>query len=74
MSDLAEGLKQGHALRRETGIDHTPKRRRRSTSTSHAYDVVAEHKQTDYKHDTHTCGNEFEVTAAQPQRFARPCK
>src|SRR5690349_10169764 len=47
----------------EDRIDHTPKDEQVSIHIGNAFDVVAEHKQTDFKHvDTHTWEFEFEVT------------
>ena len=47
----------------EERIDHTPKDEELSVHIGNAFDVVAEHKQTDYKHvDTHTWEFEYEVT------------
>jgi hypothetical protein len=47
----------------EDHVDHTPKDEEVSIHIGNAFDVVAEHKQTDYKHvDTHTWEFEFEVT------------
>src|SRR5215472_1770364 len=47
----------------EDRIDHTPKGEEVSIHIGNAFDVVAEHKQTDYKHvDTHTWEFEYEVT------------
>src|SRR5215469_11023925 len=47
----------------EDRIDHTPKDEELSIHIGNAFDVVAEHKQTDYKHvDTHTWEFEYEVT------------
>jgi hypothetical protein len=47
----------------EDRIDHTPKDEELSVHIGNAFDVVAEHKQTDYKHvDTHTWEFEYEVT------------
>jgi hypothetical protein len=47
----------------EDRIDHTPKDEEVSIHIGNAFDVVAEHKQTDYKHvDTHTWEFEYEVT------------
>ncbi|HYL84434.1 MAG TPA: DUF4139 domain-containing protein [Candidatus Angelobacter sp.] len=47
----------------EDRIDHTPKDENVNIHIGNAFDVVAEHKQTDYKHvDTHTWEFEFEVT------------
>jgi hypothetical protein len=47
----------------EDRIDHTPKEENINIHIGNAFDVVAEHKQTDYKHpDTHTWEMEFEVT------------
>jgi hypothetical protein len=47
----------------EDRIDHTPKDEDISIHIGNAFDVVAEHKQTDYKRiDTHTWEMEFEVT------------
>src|SRR5881227_2326838 len=47
----------------EDHIDHTPKDENVNIHIGNAFDVVAEHKQTDFKHvDTHTCEMEFEVT------------
>src|SRR2546425_1811544 len=47
----------------EDRIDHTPKDEQVSIHIGNAFDVVAEHKQTDYKHvDTHTWEMEFEIT------------
>ena len=47
----------------EDRIDHTPKDEQVSIHIGNAFDVVAEHKQTDYKHvDTHTWEFEYEVT------------
>jgi len=46
----------------EDRIDHTPKDEDISIHIGNAFDIVAEHKQTDYKHiDTHTWEFEFEV-------------
>jgi hypothetical protein len=46
----------------EDRIDHTPKDEEVSIHIGNAFDVVAEHKQTDYKHvDTHTWEFEYEV-------------
>src|SRR5438874_13530313 len=47
----------------EDRIDHTPKDEQVSIHIGNAFDVVAEHKQIDYKHvDTHTWEFEYEVT------------
>src|ERR1700687_1677138 len=47
----------------EDRIDHTPKEEDVNIHIGNAFDVVAEHKQTDYKRiDTHTWEMEFEVT------------
>ncbi|HVH69932.1 MAG TPA: DUF4139 domain-containing protein [Candidatus Dormibacteraeota bacterium] len=47
----------------EDRIDHTPKDEQVSIHIGNAFDVVAEHKQTDFKHvDTHTWELEYEVT------------
>jgi len=47
----------------EDRIDHTPKDEDVNIHIGNAFDVVAEHKQTDYKHiDTHVWEMEFEVT------------
>jgi hypothetical protein len=47
----------------EDRIDHTPKGEFVNIHIGNAFDVVAEHKQTDYKRiDTHTWEMEFEVT------------
>ena len=47
----------------EDHIDHTPKDEDINIHIGNAFDVVAEHKQTDYKRiDTHTWEMEFEVT------------
>src|SRR5882672_7488119 len=47
----------------EDRIDHTPKDEDVNIHIGNAFDVVAEHKQTDYKRiDTHTWEMEFEVT------------
>src|SRR5713101_4543130 len=47
----------------EDRIDHTPKDEFMNIHIGNAFDVVAEHKQTDYKRiDTHTWEMEFEVT------------
>src|SRR5712692_6974787 len=47
----------------EDHIDHTPKDENVNIHIGNAFDVVAEHKQTDYKRiDTHTWEMEFEVT------------
>jgi hypothetical protein len=47
----------------EDRIDHTPKDEYVNIHIGNAFDVVAEHKQTDYKRiDTHTWEMEFEVT------------
>ncbi len=47
----------------EDRIDHTPKDEEVDIHIGNAFDVVAEHKQTDYKHvDTHTWEFEYEVT------------
>lgn len=47
----------------EDHIDHTPKDEQVSIHIGNAFDVVAEHKQTDFKHvDTHTWEFEYEVT------------
>jgi len=47
----------------EDRIDHTPKDEFVNIHIGNAFDVVAEHKQTDYKRiDTHTWEMEFEVT------------
>jgi hypothetical protein len=47
----------------EDRIDHTPKDEQVSIHIGNAFDVVAEHKQTDFKHvDTHTWEFEYEVT------------
>jgi hypothetical protein len=47
----------------EDHIDHTPKDEEISVHIGNAFDVVAEHKQTDYKRiDTHTWEMEFEIT------------
>ena len=47
----------------EDRIDHTPKDEYVNIHIGNAFDVVAEHKQTDYKRiDTHTWEMEFEIT------------
>jgi hypothetical protein len=47
----------------EDRINHTPKDEEIDIHIGNAFDVVAEHKQTDYKHvDTHTWELEYEVT------------
>jgi hypothetical protein len=47
----------------EDRIDHTPKDEQVNIHIGNAFDVVAEHKQTDFKHvDTHTWEFEYEVT------------
>src|SRR5437667_7916101 len=47
----------------EDRIDHTPKDEDVNIHIGNAFDVVAEHKQTDYKHvDTHTWEFEYEIT------------
>ena len=47
----------------EDRIDHTPKGENVNIHIGNAFDVVAEHKQTDYKRiDTHVWEMEFEVT------------
>jgi len=47
----------------EDRIDHTPKDENITIHIGNAFDVVAEHKQTDYKRiDTHTWEMEYEVT------------
>jgi len=47
----------------EDRIDHTPKEEFVNIHIGNAFDVVAEHKQTDYKRiDTHTWEMEFEIT------------
>jgi hypothetical protein len=47
----------------EDRINHTPKDEEVDIHIGNAFDVVAEHKQTDYKHvDTHTWELEYEVT------------
>jgi len=47
----------------EDRIDHTPKDENVTIHIGNAFDVVAEHKQTDYKRiDTHTWEMEYEVT------------
>ncbi|HTT33670.1 MAG TPA: DUF4139 domain-containing protein, partial [Methylomirabilota bacterium] len=47
----------------EDRIDHTPKDENVNIHIGNAFDVIAEHKQTDYKHvDTHTWEFEYEVT------------
>jgi len=47
----------------EDRIDHTPKDENVNIHIGNAFDVVAEHKQTDYKRiDIHTWEMEFEVT------------
>ncbi len=47
----------------EDRINHTPKDEEVSIHIGNAFDIVAEHKQTDYKHvDTHTWEFEYEVT------------
>ncbi|PYT56781.1 MAG: DUF4139 domain-containing protein, partial [Acidobacteria bacterium] len=47
----------------EDRIDHTPKDEQVNIHIGNAFDVVAEHKQTDYKRiDTHVWEMEFEVT------------
>jgi hypothetical protein len=47
----------------EDRVDHTPKDEDVNIHIGNAFDVVAEHKQTDYKRiDTHTWEMEFEVT------------
>lgn len=47
----------------EDRIDHTPKDEEVNIHIGNAFDVVAEHKQTDFKHvDTHTWEFEYEVT------------
>jgi hypothetical protein len=47
----------------EDRIDHTPKDEQVSIHIGNAFDVVAEHKQTDFKHvDTHTWEFEYEIT------------
>src|SRR5712664_1935485 len=55
--------KGGILLNGEDRIDHTPKDEDINIHIGNAFDVVAEHKQTDYKRiDTHTWEMEFEVT------------
>src|SRR5215470_1699279 len=47
----------------EDRINHTPKDEEINIHIGNAFDVVAEHKQTDFKHpDTHTWEFEYEVT------------
>jgi hypothetical protein len=47
----------------EDRIDHTPKDETITVHIGNAFDVIAEHKQTDYKRiDNHTYEMEFEVT------------
>jgi hypothetical protein len=47
----------------EDRIEHTPKDENITVHIGNAFDVVAEHKQTDYKRiDTHTWEMEYEVT------------
>jgi hypothetical protein len=47
----------------EDRIDHTPKDEALNIHIGTAFDVIAERKQTDYKHiDTHTWEMEFEIT------------
>jgi hypothetical protein len=47
----------------EDHIDHTPKDEDINIHIGNAFDVVSEHKQTDYKRiDTHTWEMEFEIT------------
>jgi hypothetical protein len=47
----------------EDRIDHTPKDEKVTIHIGNAFDVIAEHKQTDYKRiDTHVWEMEFEVT------------
>ncbi|MGC2526368.1 MAG: DUF4139 domain-containing protein [Candidatus Acidiferrum sp.] len=47
----------------EDRIDHTPKDENVTVHIGNAFDVVAERKQTDYKHvDTHTWEFEYEIT------------
>src|SRR5438094_1985972 len=47
----------------EDHIDHAPKDENVNIHIGNAFDVVAEHKQTDYKRiDTHTWEMEFEIT------------
>jgi len=47
----------------EDRINHTPKDEEVDIHIGNAFDVVAEHKQTDFKHlDTHTWEFEYEVT------------
>jgi hypothetical protein len=47
----------------EDRIDHTPKDETVTVHIGNAFDVVSEHKQTDYKKiDTHTWEMEFEIT------------
>jgi hypothetical protein len=47
----------------EDRINHTPKDEEIDIHIGNAFDVVVEHKQTDYKHvDTHTWELEYEVT------------
>ncbi|MGB2624747.1 MAG: DUF4139 domain-containing protein [Candidatus Acidiferrum sp.] len=47
----------------EDRIDHTPKDENVTVHIGNAFDVVAERKQTDYKHvDTHTWEMEYEIT------------
>jgi hypothetical protein len=47
----------------EDRINHTPKDEEVDIHIGNAFDVVAEHRQTDYKHvDTHTWELEYEVT------------
>src|SRR5256712_955544 len=47
----------------EDRIDHTPKDEQVNIHIGNAFDVVAEHKQTDYKRiDTHVWEMEFEIT------------
>jgi hypothetical protein len=47
----------------EDRIDHTPKDENVNIHIGNAFDVVAEHKQTDYKRiDTHVWEMEFEIT------------
>ena len=55
--------KGGMLFAGEDRIDHTPKDEQVSIHIGNAFDVVAEHKQTDFKHvDTHTWEFEYEVT------------
>jgi hypothetical protein len=47
----------------EDRIDHTPKDETVTVHIGNAFDIVAERKQTDFKHvDTHTWEMEFEIT------------